>query len=562
MRRWLPVLLLASCAAPGAPRGDDPLPGLYFRLLREGTEGLEACLDAEGVRTNTGGVLAGAVLYASPHPSNPCRGDRALLALAIKTGDLLAAESEAGRMTTWLNHRWLLAPWIDGWRLLGTELGEERRARWRREIEKNVAEAAKDVAERLDFPRFASPFIRTSPNHLSIWSSSVHLAGKVLGNRDWEELGAKAMHRFAAEEQAPDGYWGEHSESGPTTGYNYLTSTSVALYREHSGDPAALEALRRALDFHRHFTWPDGTPVEVVNDRNRHGGPSAWGHFGWSHFPEGRAYARFLAGFLEGRPPRGESLNRIAQNALYYHEGPSAPDLRDSWVHRMKAPASMRKSGPWRIALSALISTQAVRNQFYLDRQGHVSLHHDRAGLVVSGANSKRQPELATFHEKIQGQTHHLPISSRLVNGDSADRLSLAYNSFWADLRIEAVSPRRAEIAVEITEQGRVEEAWFSLQLRLVPGEPLETARGKIAVGPERVDLEDVGGAVRHRDWSLATDAPARLAWPVFPFNPYSNGPETELRHAVAVLSVPIRPQPRPGKAFRGQAFRVALDVE
>jgi hypothetical protein len=203
-----------------------------------------------------------------------------------------------------------------------------------------------------------------------------------------------------------------------------------------------------------------------------------------------------------------------------------------------------------------------VTNQFYLDRQGSVSVFHETLGLIVTGANSKRQPELATFHEKIQGQTHHLPISSRLVNGDSADRLSLAYNSFWADLRIEAVSPRRAEIAVEITEQGRVEEAWFSLQLRLVPGEPLETARGKIAVGPERVDLEDVGGAVRHRDWSLATDAPARLAWPVFPFNPYSNGPETELRHAVAVLSVPIRPQPRPGKAFRGQAFRVALDVE
>lgn len=561
MKRLAVVLLLASCASPPSFDKGPGLPEAYFLLLQRGTEGLEARIDVEGVRAHTGGVLAAAVLYASPHASNPCHGDPSKLALAIETGDLLAAESEAGRMSQWLNHRWLLAPWIDAWRLLEGQLGEERRARWRREIEKNVAEAARDVAERLDFPRFAAPFIQTSPNHLSIWSSTVHLAGTVLENQEWEELGARAMHRFA-EEQTIDGYWGEHSESGPTTGYNHLTATSVALYWEHSRDPAALEALRRALDFHEHFTWPDGTPVEVVDDRNRHGVPSAWGHFGWSNFPDGRGYARFLTRFLEERPPRGESLARIAQNALYYHEGSSTSDRREAWIYRMKAPASMRRSGAWRIALSGLISTQAVQNQFFLDRQGHVSLFHEKAGLIVSGANSKRQPELATFHEKLQGQVYHLPISSRLVNAEASDRLSLAYNSFWADLRVERVAPRRVQIDVSITEQGRVEEAWFSLQLRLVPGERLETARGAFTVGAEPVDLEDVGGRIVHRGWTLSIDAPAKLAWPVYPFNPYSNGPETELRHAVAVLSVPLRPQPRPGRAFRGQDFHLALDAE
>src|SRR2546429_4387458 len=43
---------------------------------------------------------------------------------------------------------------------------------------------------------------------------------------------------------------------------------------------------------------------------------------------------------------------------------------------------------------SGLISTPAVNSQFYLDRQGHLSVFHNRLGLVITGAGSKRQPEL------------------------------------------------------------------------------------------------------------------------------------------------------------------------
>jgi hypothetical protein len=89
------------------------------------------------------------------------------------------------------------------------------------------------------------------------------------GTNEWERMGARVMHRLAAEEQTPDGYWGELTDHGPTTGYNALTLSGVGLYWEHSGDPAALEAIRRATDFHLAFTWPDGTPVETINGRNR-----------------------------------------------------------------------------------------------------------------------------------------------------------------------------------------------------------------------------------------------------------------------------------------------------
>ena len=558
MRRGLlAAALLCGCAGADRAERSGELPGLYVRLLEDGIPALEAraASDSE-VRTFGNGILAPALLAA--------RGDRSKLALAQKIGDRLAEESEAGRFAGWLNHQWIVTLWLDSWRLLERDLGDERRARWRKEIEKQLEEMVADVRERLDYPRFQSPYIRTSPNHLSIWSSTVHLAGKVFRNAEWEKLGGQAMHRFAETEQTPDGYWGEHSDSGPTTGYNYLTFTSMALYYEHSRDPAALEALRRGTDFHTAFTWPDGTPVEVINDRNRRWEASPWGHFGFSNFPEGRRYAAFLMGILKQRKLSPDALGRLAQNALYFHEGPEAPIPLDlpKYVRRMKVPAGIRKSAPWTVCLSGLISTSAVTNQFYLDRQGHVSLFHGKLGLIVSGANSKRQPELATFSEKAGGQVMHLPTSSRLVMDESGDRLSLAYNTFFADLRVGPPTGNTVTIEVTVVERGRMEDARLTLQLRLKAGEALETAASKVVVGAERIDAP--AGRIRHAGWTVRTDAPgATLAWPVFPFNPYANGPETSLDHAVAAFSIPLRPAAAEGRPrLKTQTFTITLEAD
>src|SRR5215467_10127736 len=112
----------------------------------------------------------------------------------------------------------------------------------------------------------------------------------------------------------------------------------------------------------------------------------------------------------------------MAQNALYYHEGPTAPIPQDMphIAYRMKVPAGMRKTGPWTVCLSGLIDTP-VESQFTLDRQGHLSIFHEKLGLLVTGANSKRQPELATFRDKLRGQLAHLPMSSRLRMSDERD---------------------------------------------------------------------------------------------------------------------------------------------
>ena len=565
---------LAALAAEGLPAG-------YYRLLEAGSAQVEARLQAEpgadlkalesrpGWRHFPYAILAPSVLYAQRHPDNPRYRDRLLLELAIRIGDLLAAESEKGAYEPRLDSDWDTYMWLEAYRLLEPELGEERRARWQREIRKNIALVVEDAVERLDFPWYNSPYIGTSPNHYALWAANLYLGGRVFANKEWESLGRRILRRYAIVEQTPDGYWGEHSRAGPTIGYNHLTLSAVALYFEHSQDREVLPALRRATDFHKHYTFLDGAPVDVINDRNRYWGVSAWAQFAFTNFPDGRRYAEFLTGFFRPETLTIDQLGRLAQDALYYHAGPSAPIPQDlpNYSQQMQVPAGIRKTGPWQVCLSGLIDTQAINSRYYLDRQGHISVFHQQAGLIITGANSKRQPELATFSEKLLGQVVHMPLSSRLQMGDREDRLSLAYNTYFSDLYVPAPSPSGLSLRFVITGRGRPpEDPRLTLQLCLKAGETLETGAGrKFLVGAERIQLEpaDLGGWIRHHGWTLKPDPAARLLWPVYPHNPYADAPETSLERAVAALWVPLNLQPRAGKYVRprDQEISFALSV-
>ena len=189
--------------------------------------------------------------------------------------------------------------------------------------------------------------------------------------------------------------------------------------------------------------------------------------------------------------------------------------------------------------LSGLIATPTT-SRWYLDRQGHLSVFHEKFGLIITGANSKHQPELATFTEKIGGHIVSTPTSSRLQMADDADQLALAYNSFFAVLEVMPASDKRQEFRFVITPTGRMAEADLNLQLILKPGEALETAAGRKVVldeKPIRWSAEDMGNWMAHHGWTLKLPDGARLTWPVYPFNPYRDGPETGLGHAVATVS-------------------------
>ena len=570
--RFSLAILLLFVSAGSAQVGSAPsLPGAYFPLLAAGSDEVAQTLasDAEptlakldarpGYRHFGYAILPPAVLYAKPHPRNRRYKNPRMLALAIRIGDLLASETEKGLYQERQDSDWDTYTWLEAYRLLQSDLGQERRARWRSCLEKNIAPFSADAEDRLDFPWYQSPFIGTSPNHYSQWAELLYLGGRVFGRKDWERIGMRILHRFVTTEQSPDGWWGEHSSAGPATGYNLLTLSAVGVYWEHSRDPAALQAIRRATTFHKHFTYPDGTPVELINDRNRRWAVSPWSHFAFSNFPDGRGHAEFLTRVIGAHKLSVDELGRLAQNALYYHEGPAepAPQLAPTYFSRLHAPASIRKTGPWVVSLSGIIDTPAPTSQFYLDRQSSVSVFHNRLGLIVSGANSKRQPELATFVEKIEGHVYHLPLSSRLQTSPHGDRLSVSFNSFFNDLYIDPPSPDAVGLRFVISGRGRAPaEARLTLQLQLKAGEVLETASGEaFRLGPEKLELEAarLGAFIRHRGWQLSVPPSARLVWPIYPFNPYANAPERDIANAIGALSLPLQLRAAPGRYIRSR---------
>ena len=269
------------------------------------------------------------------------------------------------------------------------------------------------------------------------------------------------------------------------------------------------------------------------------------GPFRLFEFEDGRRYAEFLAGNYSTQPFSLENLGRIAQDALYYHEGPARPIPQDQadYAYRMRVPAMMRKSSAWTMCVSGIVSTRAQTNQFYLDRQGHVSVFHERLGLIVTGANSKRQPELGTFSERFDDVVNALPLSSRLDTSGTGDRLALAYNTFFAELRMHPATQQAIAFDVSTTPRSKTSSRQIAFQLYLRPGQFLETQGGtSVLLGENDVHLaaDQIGGWIRHNGWTFHVPSGTRLDWPVRPFNPYANAPETTIEHAVGVIARPL----------------------
>ena len=510
-------------------------------------------------------ILMPAALYTKSHPLNKRYGDVKLLQLAERIGDMLVTEYDKGNYTTRGDNDWDTYMWLEAYRVLENKLGEERRMRWKTVILKEVSLLEPKLALCQDYPMYNAPFITTSPNHYSIYASTLLVAGHVFDKPEWIKLSTKVLHRYCVEEQTPDGYWGEHSPAGPTTGYDYLTVTQIALYWEYSKDPEAIKALRRSTDFHKYFTYPDGTPVETINDRNRYWGVSMWGQFGFSHFPDGRRYAAFLASFspyggdVKSYGGDMQSMGRIAQDALYYHEGTTAPIPQDqpNYSRAMKVTAGIRKTGPWVVSLSGIIAPPVSLNNFFLDRQSNLSIFNKKTGLIISGANSKRQPELATFTEVIGKDSIHMPVSSRLQMSANADKLALGFNTFFAVLEVPKPSEKHLDFRFNTTYKWGDAVSGLTLQLVLKAGEILETGTGqKITLGKDKIELDDkeLGGLISHNGWILHLPSGMHLTWPVYPFNPYKDKPETDVALAIGTLSIPLKEE--------NQEFRFTIDVD
>src|SRR5262249_44720641 len=129
------VCAVITCAAMSPTGSTAELPGDYFKLMEVELKPLAA---GKELKSNPGAMFAAAVLYSKQHPATPSFRDKKKLELALAFGDLFAAHSEKDTAENKQDYEWEIHFWLDTYRLLETELGAERRARWKKEIEKIV----------------------------------------------------------------------------------------------------------------------------------------------------------------------------------------------------------------------------------------------------------------------------------------------------------------------------------------------------------------------------------------------------------------------------------------
>jgi len=143
------------------------------------------------------------------------------------------------------------------------------------------------------------------------------------------------------------------------------------------------------------------------------------------------------------------------------------------------------------------------------------------------------------------------------------NRLSLAYNTFFADLYVPKPTEKELKFRFVISSIGDAAgDPALNLQLCLLSGKMLETAAGKkIMLSGERIGLspEEIGGWIKHNGWTLQVDPTASLSWPAYPFNPFEDKPEVNLARAVGRLTVPLKLRTKPGKYVRPNDQEIAF---
>lgn len=496
----------------------------------------------------------------TPERPNPYHHDQELLAAIIAGGDaLIDAADERGRFefrkkdnSTWgpIYMPWTYSRWIRAWGLIREAMPADRRAAWDSALTLAVDGI---VATALTEP------IRNIPAHHAM---GVYAAARVLGRDDWAEAARDYLHRTVAE-QDPAGFWSEHH--GPVVAYNVVYVDALGCYFGLSGDEAVLPALERSAAFHANLSYPDGTMVETVDERNYYRHSKASLSVGFLASSVGRGYLRWLEPLQR---PAGQRVaaDTIASMISYGQDGPAEEVAAERSEHRFvlgEDDALVERRAPWFAALSAYHGPQGP-NRWIQDRQAHLSVYHDAVGLIISGGNTRLQPAWSTFtvgdpallaHRAgdedpdftVRPGLDHLPASVTLRADELG--LDLDYAGVPATVRLE-LSDDSATVRYRL--HGRSDRP-VAAHAALVPrlGEPWRAGShaGILDETPIRLSGADCDGWFAHRGWRLSLPAEAIIEWPVLPHNPYTKDGSAELDEARIVITLPL---PAPGEASVG----------
>jgi len=471
-------------------------------------------------------MLGLSAAYTQNDPANPWYHKPELLDSIMKAGDALIEDMDANGQwefrkkdgSTWgqIFMPWIYSRWIRSYALVREAMPQDRRARWDKALQLGFTGIAKEVG---------TFRIQNIPAHDAM---ALYFAGKVFDRPEWRELSTKYLHKVV-ETQHKDGYWSEHM--GPVVSYGFVYVDALGVYYSVSKDEAVLPALRKTSLFHAYFTYPDGTDVETVDERNPYHEALRLPNTGFTFTPEGRSYlARQLKKFKGALP-----FDEASLLLLYGQEGEgSAQDLTSSDFDFVlgSGDAAVRRRGPWFMVISTM-TTEVPTARWIQDRQNFVSVYHDKYGLILGGGNTKLQPRWSNFtagniallHHKAgdinpnflppAGITH-VPKSAKLISGDDFG-ISLDYGGKTGEIRLRVLGPDKLEYSVS-------GDKALTSHLTLLPHlkQPITAASGeKKVLSDEPIEWAKPGAWLDYRQMHITLPAGSSVHWPVIPHDPY-----------------------------------------
>jgi hypothetical protein len=504
-------------------------------------------------------LLPLAAAWSTQDPANPFYHSPEVLEAIGKGGDALINDQDAQGMwvfrkkdgSTWgdIYMPWTYSRWVRAFALVKDALPPERRARW-------------EKALTLGYGNIAKSQLTTIHNIPAHHAMGLYVAGAALGHPEWQTQAA-AFLRKVADTQDPGGFWSENS--GPVVGYNYVYADALGAYYGLSHDSAVLPALTRSARFHAAMTYPDGSAVETVDERQVYHAGVSMPTVGFAHSPEGRGYARGQWERVHAKPGGKVAADTLAAYLLYGREGPAiapagAGETGRAVLGKNDALADRRR--PWFVALSAY-HAPVPKSRWIQDRQNLVSLFHDRVGLIVGGGNTKLQPLWSTFtvgdvtklaHEPGDESPNFTPpddlfhVPSAATLDPDARALSLTYGPVRCRVEVTPGPGDTARLTYSC-DPGDAARAGLPVAAHVpflprVGGEwrTASGRTGKLSGTPLRLTADETGGWFEHHGWRVTLPPGSSLTWPVLPHDQYRKDGHAVPAQGKIVVVLPLTP--------------------
>jgi hypothetical protein len=505
-----------------------------------------------------------AYLFTLDHPNNAWKGNARVLDAVVRSlrNNLAIEDADGGFMgsshdqapSSYPNN-WRSFSFLKTWELVRDHIDKKLAA----DCEDGLRRALKGLHERAKHETSEARFCR---NHNVRNHPSWHLLGTFLLARQFNEekiaaWAAAELERICAC-QHPAGVWFEHN--GPVTVYQHVTMSSLSHYYTLTQSPAAKAALDKSLSFYRVFTYPSAYPVETLDGRVRYTGyvmsihPAAW-----SHCAEGRSYLHFVLDRLlqqklgPGYQTHGGWLGlpfftQFTRDLPQKEPSESLPrPLVGDGVHEITAlPVRQIRRGPWVVTLSGFTRPEAPKNRWELDYQAHVSIFHERSGLIVGGGGGKRQAALSLF----SGGSYPLglpclaSVGTAETTGAASARIHLDYPGFKAILDAE-VRDNDVQLTARVEPTGGAASPSVFLQLPFpMKGEGnIVTSKGhKYEMDiQDELTAEEIGTWIgREKKFKFSGFVGARALIHILPYNTHWRDGRAPAEKAMAVVAQPL----------------------